>query len=377
LAGPLRHAHRERGGRLVTDPRPFATADRVPPSLGRMEGASVLSVRDMTRDELLDLLRVAASLQTGVWLRPAALSGMIVLTAFFEASTRTRLSFESAAHRLGAAVISIADARLSSVLKGESLADTGVMLNAYADVVVIRHTAESSIYDIRSTELDVPLINGGNGCDEHPTQAMADWYALLKWRPELSAPEPPFERRISLGVLGTPRHMRSLRSFLFMGLTHFPNALRDITVVSEASEPVDTALQHALDRSGLSIAHTSDFARHVSRFDVIYQNSLTLVGGRYQVLDSGVRIDANTRLKYDAVVMHPLARLHELSSEIDGTSHNLYFDQAHGAVFVRQALLLALTGRLGGEPHRAGCSEVSDVHPRAVTANGFPVRPTS
>lgn len=377
MASPLRHAHCARGGRLVTDPRPFATADRVPPSLGQMEGASVLSVRDMTRDELLDLFRVAASLQAGAWLRPAALSGMIVLTAFFEASTRTRLSFESAAHRLGAAVISIADARLSSVLKGESLADTGVMFNAYADVVVIRHPAESSIHDIRSTELDVPLVNGGNGCDEHPTQAMADWYALLKWRPELSAPEPPAERRISLGVLGAPRRMRSLRSFLLMGLTHFPNAIREITVVSEVSDPVDAALQHVLDRSGLPVVRTSDFARHVSHFDVIYQNSLTLVGDRYQVLDSRIRIDAETRLKYDAVVMHPLARLHELSNEIDGTNHNLYFDQAHGAVFVRQALLLALTGRLGGEPPSEGCSEVSDVHPHVVTTNGFPVRPTN
>jgi aspartate carbamoyltransferase catalytic subunit len=378
VASPLRHVRRaDDGGRLVTDPRTLATIGCVPPSLGRIEGMSVLSVRDVSRDEVLDLFRVSASLQTGAWLRPNALSGLIMLTAFFEPSTRTRLSFESAAHRVGAAVISISDGRVLGVQKGESLADTGVMFNAYADIVIMRHTAECSIHDIRSAGLEVPLVNGGNGCDEHPTQAMVDWYALLKWRPELITTEPPADRRISLGVLGTPRRMRSLRSFLFMGVTHFPNAIRDITVVSEADDPVDTDLQRALERSGLPVVQTSDFEQYVSRFDVIYQNSLTLVGERYQVLDAHIRIDANTRLKDGAVVMHPLARLHELSSEIDDTRHNLYFDQAQGAVFVRQALLLALAGRLDGGPRRAGGSSVSDVNQRALTTKSVPVCPLS
>jgi aspartate carbamoyltransferase catalytic subunit len=352
----------------VTDPRPFATADCAPPSLGRLRGGSVLSVQDVTRDELLDIFRVAATLQSGIWTRPDALSGLIVLTAFFEASTRTRLSFESAAHRLGARVMSIPDARMTSVLKGESLADTGVMLGSYADLVIMRHTAEDSIHDIRTAEFDIPLVNGGNGCDEHPTQAMADWYALLKWRPELSLDDPPADRRISLGVLGTPRLMRSLRSFLLMGVTHFPSAIRNITVVSEGRDPVDPVLRRALERSGVPIAYTSDLGYHVGRFDVVYQNSVAMVSDRYEVLDACLRIDADTPLKPDAVVMHPLARLDELGADLDPTPHNLYFDQAHGAVHVRQALLMALTGRL---------EDAAQAELLPVTVDRIPVRPTN
>ncbi|MGH4036033.1 aspartate/ornithine carbamoyltransferase family protein [Actinomycetota bacterium Odt1-20B] len=321
-------------------------------------------MRDLTRDEVLDLFRVAASLQAGVWHRSSALSGTIVLTAFFEASTRTRLSFESAAHRLGASVISIPDARLSSVCKGESLADTGVMLSAYADVVVLRHPAEESVHEIRATEFDIPLVNGGNGCDEHPTQALADWYALLKWRPELWASGPAADQRISLGVLGTPRRMRAQRSFLLMALTHFSDALRGLTVVSESADPLDAELLRAVECSGLDVVYASGLDGHVERFDVIYQNSVALVGEQYERLDAGLRLDADTPLKPGAVVLHPLARLHELSDQLDGTGHNLYFDQARGAVFVRQALLLALMGRLGPEPRHGDVALRGHPHAR-------------
>jgi aspartate carbamoyltransferase catalytic subunit len=307
---------------------------------------SVVSILDVNRQDLLGLFSAAARLQTGTVRPVAPMAGKIVLTAFFEPSTRTRLSFESAAHRLGASVLSVPDARSTSIHKGESLADTGFMLGTYADVVVLRHTAESSVDDIRAAGMAVPLVNGGNGCDEHPTQAMADWYALLKWRTELGAADPPADRRISLCVLGTPHRMRSVRSFLRAATAHFPRAVRELVVVSDDPEPVDAELATALAAAGIGHRCTSGSQVDLAEFDVIYQNSLTLVEQEYQVLGAKIRLDAGSALRPDAVVLHPLARQDELSTELDDTPHNLYFDQVEGAVFIRQALLLAITGKI-------------------------------
>ncbi|MEV0265860.1 hypothetical protein AB0I49_31630 [Streptomyces sp. NPDC050617] len=303
-------------------------------------------MRELTQPQLLALFALASDLQSGRCRAVRALEDVVVLTAFFEPSTRTRLSFESAAHRLGAAVLSVPDGRVSSVRKGESLADTGVMLNSYADIVVLRHPSDTALDEIRNTRLTVPLINGGNGCEEHPTQAMADWYALLKRCAHLHDADAPPEQRISLGVVGTPRRMRALRSFLLMGALHFPHILRDVTVVSEDPRPLDAELDNAFRDALLPVRCTSDLRRHVGSFDVVYQNSLTLVGTEYEVFDAAFRIDGDTPLKPHALVMHPLARLGELGADLDDTPHNLYFSQADGAVFIRQALLLAVAGRL-------------------------------
>lgn len=350
--GSTTHSHpMPVSGRRITDPLPLVGGDVT--ALDRLVGASVISILDLRREELLGLFSVAARLQAGVVRPQAPLAGKILLTAFFEPSTRTRLSFESATHRLGGAVMSIPDARLTSIHKGESLADTGFMLGTYADIVVLRHTSESSVDDIRAAGMETPLVNGGNGCDEHPTQAMADWYTLLKWRNELGDENPREDRRISLCVLGTPRRMRSMRSFLLAATTHFPRAVRDILIVSDDPEPLDDDLTKRLTHAGIghrcASGSQADLA-DLAGFDVIYQNSLTLVDQEYQMLGSKIRLDANTPLRPDAVVMHPLARQDELSTDLDDTPHNLYFEQVGGAVFVRQALLLAITDRLTRAP---------------------------
>lgn len=331
-------------GRRVTDPRRLAKD--VCSDLDQMAGRNLISSLDLTKTELLDLFSVAARLQAG---EPAtdALHGTIVLTAFFEPSTRTRLSFESAAHRLGASVISIPDAQHTSVEKGESFADTGIMFEAYADIVVLRHFTETVVDDIRSNGMNIPLINGGNGWQEHPTQAIADWYALSKWRPQLTdSAQCTDDERLSLGILGAPRRMRSLRSFLLMAAEHFTSAIRDITIISDDPQPLDSEVTALLDQRGITYRCTTEFEGIAPEFDVIYQNSLGLDGEKYRELESKYRIDSATSLKPDAVVMHPLARSAELGTDLDDTPHNLYFDQAAGAVFVRQALLLAISGRL-------------------------------
>ena len=137
-----------------------------------------------------------------------------------------------------------------------------------------------------------------------------------------------------------------MRSFLLTAATHFPRAVRELLVVSDDPEPLDAELTAALTEAGVSHRCVTGLEVSLAEFDVIYQNSLTLVNQEYHVLGSKIRLDADTPLQPDAVVMHPLARQDELSTDLDDTPHNLYFDQVEGAVFVRQALLLAIAGEL-------------------------------
>jgi aspartate carbamoyltransferase catalytic subunit len=146
----------------------------------------VISARQFTREQLLQLARLSARFETQPQLTTRPLTGKILISAFYEPSTRTRLSFESAWHRLGGDIMSITDTASTGIAKGESLGDIGEMLNNYGDLVVLRDSNVRSVYDMAES-LRIPIISGGNGYDEHPTQALADVYALLKWRPRIES----------------------------------------------------------------------------------------------------------------------------------------------------------------------------------------------
>ena len=316
--------------------------------LGRLVGRSTLSVSQFDKELVLELCKLAALLEATEIALSHPLDGKIVVTAFFEASTRTRLSFESAVLRLDGKVLSIPDGQTTGTAKGESLADIGEMLNAYGDLVVMRHTRTEAIEEIQ-TKLRIPLINAGNGTGEHPTQAMADWYAILKWKPALRADEVAEEQKLHLGILGTPGSMRAVRSFLEMSLL-FKQSIGEISFVSEMADPLGPILEPMLRESGLPYRVTNDIGEVLGDLDVIYMNSITFLGDSYKSLDASFRLDSNSRLKPDAVVLHPLARLDELSTSLDDTDHNLYFTQAHGAVFVRQALMISTLNRFDRLP---------------------------
>jgi aspartate carbamoyltransferase catalytic subunit len=293
---------------------------------------------------VVDLCRTAALLEaTNVEpLKP--LDGKIAITAFFEASTRTRLSFESAVLRLDGKVLSVPDGRVTGMAKGESLADIGEMFNTYGDVVIMRHPDTDSVDEIRRN-LDLPLINAGNGSGQHPTQALLDWYALLKWRPVLASADCPKNQCIHLGIVGTPGSMRAVKSFLRVSLL-FVGAIEKITIVSEMADPVGLDLESAIEDCPVPVEITNDVQEVLSDLDVIYINSIAFLGDSYRELDSRFKLRTDSNLKPDAVIMHPLARRDELDTSLDGTAHNMYFAQAAGAVFLRQALLIAVLGRL-------------------------------
>lgn len=312
--------------------------------LRRQRDRSVVTHSDLPRKLVIELCRLAAHMEASDVASFHPLDGKLVITAFFEASTRTRLSFESAVARLDGKLLSVPDAKVTGVAKGETLQDIGEMFNGYGDLVVIRHHDTDAVDQIQRG-LDLPLINAGNGSGEHPTQALVDWYALLKWRPHLADAEPAEDQRIHLGVVGTPGSMRAVKSFVFMALAFAP-AIRKLTVVSEMADPFGADLHDAIARTSIPVEVTHDISDHLPELDVIYMNSIALLGDSYKQLDTRYRITTDSPLRPEAVIMHPLARREELDVSLDDSAHNLYFAQAAGAVYLRQALLVSLLGRV-------------------------------
>lgn len=312
--------------------------------LDRLHHSSVLSATLFDKDLLLELSKLAAYLQLGQFPAGHALEDKIMAAAFFEPSTRTRLSFESAMLRVGGKTISVADAKTTGVAKGESMRDIGQMFNSYADVVVVRHTEQRAIQEL-TEYIKIPLINGGNGSDEHPTQALADWYALLKWCPEIAFSAMPEKFRLNVGIIGTPGNMRTVKSFLTLALL-FPENINHITIFSEMADPLGDEIRELTNASPIGIDFSQNLKQSLEYLDVIYMNAIAFIGEGYRHFGSAFALDGSSRLKPDTVILHPLARGPELSVDLDETQHNLYFNQADGAVWIRQALLLSIFGRV-------------------------------
>ena len=312
-----------------------------------LAGRSIISAHDLDRQTVIELCKFASLLEVTEIANHHPLDGRLVVTAFFEASTRTRLSFESAVLRLDGKIVSVPDGKVTGVAKGESLADIGEMMNSYGDLVVMRHPDTGSIDAIRRN-LQLPVVNAGNGSGEHPTQALTDWYTLLKWRPSLVRPDLDPAERIHLGIIGTPGNMRAVKSFLLMSLA-FPAAIDRITIISEMVDPLG-AVAPLVAGSPVRVDTTHDLREVLGDLDVIYMNSIALLGDSYKKLDGRYRLTADSPFKPGAVIMHPLARSSELDDSLDATERNLYFAQAASAVFIRQALLIGLLNRVATLP---------------------------
>lgn len=333
--------------------------------LKKLSGQSIISVDQFDKEMVCELCKFAALLECTEIRDNSPLKGKIVITAFFEPSTRTRLSFESAVLRLDGKIISIPEgSKNTGVAKGESLSDIGEMFNAYGDVVVVRHTETDSIFEIQKN-LRIPLINAGNGSGEHPTQALTDWFAILKWKPELKEDFLREEDQIHLGILGSPGSMRAVNSFLRMSLL-FKNNIRKITVVSELANPLGEELAALVEQSGIDFEITNHISNVVNDLDVIYMNSIAFLGDNYRSMDSSFKLNNKSQLKKGAVVLHPLARLDELDPTLDDTDHNLYFTQAHGAVFMRQALFISVLDRFDRLPRKERISVNQELELQAV-----------
>ena len=304
----------------------------------------LLGIEGLSASDILTVLDTAESLleisKRDVKKVPI-LRGKTIINLFYEPSTRTRLSFESAWHRLGGDIMSITDPASTGIAKGESLYDIGEMLNHYGDLVVLRDSDEKSVYEMLES-LRIPIINAGNGIDEHPTQALADIYALLKWKPGFFCkPDIDAADKVRIGVVGVPGRMRTVRSLLTM-LGLFSHAISELVLISDEENPFSEGQRAELEEAGLNIRLATSLDSELPELDVVYINTIAWVGDDYEELGSRYKLDSNSPLKPEAIILLPLARGAELDRSLDDTPHNWYFAQARGAVFMRMALLSSI-----------------------------------
>ena len=334
---------------------------------------NLLSIADLTNDEIeeiFDLADCADKLRAD-----KAAADQIMATLFYEPSTRTRLSFESAMHRLGGAVISCSDMKASSAVKGESLADTARVVSSYADVLVVRHYWDGAVQAM-AEHAGVPVVNAGDGSREHPTQTLCDLYTLKKEKGEL--------RGLTVVVCGDLKNGRTVHSLVF-ALARF--GAHVVTLAANGMELPHYVLERLEREYGYSLAPVAsdDLSGVVTETDALYltpkqPHQLALftqvdaaMQSRLNTMVSGLRYDAfymtrkqKERMKEgttggsyptigpsflkehrfkDTVVMHPLPRVDELSPEVDKDRRGIYFKQAANGVPVRMALLKFLLDR--------------------------------
>ena len=310
-------------------------------SRGSWEGRDVISILDFTREELEELFDVAARMKE-MLLRgraPRLLEGRVVALAFFEPSTRTRLSFETAAKRLGAETIGFAGEEATSLAKGENLADTIRMLDGYADAIVIRHRYEgSALYAAEVAEK--PVINAGDGRQHHPTQAMLDLYTVKELFGTIDS--------LVYGVLGDLRFGRAASSFILALTLYRPRKLYLISPPLLRARP---EVRARLDEAGIDYGEVSKLDDVLGELDVLYVTRIQRerfpdpreyekVRGSYRVTRELLEKGAKPELR----VLHPLPRVDEIAANVDSSRYAAYFLQARNGVPVRMALLSLILG---------------------------------
>jgi len=296
----------------------------------------VLSILDFTKSELERIFRVAARMERVR--RSRMLEGRILATAFFEPSTRTRLSFEAAMLRLGGSVIGFSESEGTSIAKGENLADTVRMLDAYADVIVIRHKLEGAA-KLAAEVAEAPVINGGDGTRHHPTQAMVDLYTVWKEFGRISG--------LNFVLTGDLRYGRAVASFIY-GLSLFRP--RKVFLVSHPLLRPRKELEEYLKSSGVDFEILESLNGILQEADVLYvtriQKERFPDPAEYEKVKGTYRIDLKTleNAKRGMIIMHPLPRVDEISLEVDKHEAARYFQQAANGIPVRMALLYLLLG---------------------------------
>lgn len=305
-------------------------------------GRHIISIDDFSREELLYVLAMSRAMEERP--QPDLLTGNVMATLFFEPSTRTRLSFEAAMAKLGGRVIGFSDAAVSSWKKGESLPDTIRMADQYADVIVIRHPRDGSAR-LAGESSTVPVINGGDGANQHPTQTFLDLYTIDKLFPgRLEGVGAP----LRVCFAGDLKYGRTVHSLL-TALLHFDVEL--LTVAPPGLDMPDYCLERAAE-AGVLVHEVSDLEQAVAAADVLYMTRLQEERFpdplEFDHVKATYRVDAKTLAgaRPELKILHPLPRVNEIDRSVDETDHAHYFAQAGNGVPVRQALLGLVRGVL-------------------------------
>jgi aspartate carbamoyltransferase catalytic subunit len=294
----------------------------------------IISIRDFTKEEIEFILAAADKVQ-GIQPEPA-LRGKILACLFYEPSTRTRLSFEAAMQRLGGRAIGFADMGVSSEAKGESLIDTIKTVEQYCDVIVIRHPKEGAAR-LCAQVSDVPVINAGDGSNQHPTQTLLDLYTVLKETGRLD---------VEVALIGDLKYGRTVHSLAY-ALGMFD---AKVTLVSPEGLEMPLEVVSDLRRGGVNLAESRDLAEVIPKVDVLYvtriQKERFPDPEEYEKVKGAYRItpEVLTQARDELIILHPLPRVDEISPEVDRTKHAKYFKQVAYGLPVRMAVLKLVLG---------------------------------
>lgn len=295
----------------------------------------IISMNDMAKEEIMEILKLAKRIEnTPEEEKLKILSGKIVSTLFFEPSTRTKMSFESAAYRLGANVLQLPPAEYSSLKKGESFLDTIKMVESYSDVIVVRHPFDGAAR-LASVTSRKPVINAGDGSNQHPSQTLLDLYTILEEKGTLE--------NLSIAFVGDLKYGRTVHS-LMRALTHFNPTV--YFVAPQILQMPDYLLEN-LRKNNIKYEILSDFRDCLDKIDVFYmtriQKERFLDVDEYEKLKGVYIINKKNiigKCKEDMIILHPLPRVDEISTDLDSTKHALYFKQAKNGIPIRQAMML-------------------------------------
>lgn len=305
-----------------------------------LKGADILTAAQFSRKQIEQLFAraddFAARLDQGERLR--LLDGKILATIFYEPSTRTRLSFEAAMQRLGGSVISVAEAKTaSSVVKGESLPDTIRTIAQYADAIAMRHS-EVGAAKVAADASAVPILNGGDGTGEHPTQALLDLYTIRAEKKTIDG--------LRVALVGDLKNGRTVHS-LARALSNFKV---EYSFVAPAALSMPAEVSDYLRERDFIVEETNDLARSLQKADVVYMTRVQKERfadiKQYEKLKDFYILNRQLveQAKPGLVVMHPLPRVDEIATDVDATPNAAYFRQMRNGVYVRMALLAEVLG---------------------------------
>ena len=295
-----------------------------------------VTIANLSKEKLRYLIEMAAEFEK--YPNREILKGKIIATLFFEPSTRTRLSFETAANRLGAKVIGFTDPKVTSSTKGETLKDTIMMVANYADVIIMRHYLEGAA-KYASEISPVPIINAGDGAHQHPSQTMLDLYSIYKTQGTLE--------NLTITLVGDLKYGRTVHSLL-MAMRHFNPSFRFIAP-KELAMPAE--YKQYCEEQGIRYVETENLSEEtIADSDILYMTRVQRE--RFTDLMEYERVkdiyilkkSMLTKAKPSLKILHPLPRVNEISTDVDDTPQAYYFQQAGNGLFAREAIICDVLG---------------------------------
>ncbi len=300
-----------------------------------MKNKSLISITDYNKEEYLRILSLAEEFEKDQNQNIA--EGKVIASLFFEPSTRTRLSFESAINRLGAKIVGFSDTATSSGTKGESLIDTIKTVSCYSDLIIMRHSLEGAAR-LASEVASVPVINGGDGANQHPTQCLLDLYSIKKTQGSLD--------NLNIALVGDLKYGRTIHS-LAIAMSNFNTTF---FLVSPESLKLPSSVKMYIKERNLKYYQYTEIQDVVDKVDVLYmsrvQKERFLDIQDYEKVKNSCILDKSllTNAKSNMKVLHPLPRVNEINIDVDNTPYAYYFQQAKNGVFVRQSLISLILG---------------------------------